>query len=134
MDDRVAVISIIVEDGDAVWALNELLQQYGQYIIGLLGLPYHKKDVNTICVAVDAPNDSNNVLTGALGRINGLDAKVTCSNLKKDNSAKNQMAATPLTPKPGFMRKKRCAPFCLHEAAVSCHGMRWFSYGRKPCT
>ena len=81
MDDRVAVISIIVEDAEAVSTLNELLHQYGQYIIGRLGIPYHKKDVNIICVAIDAPNDSINALTGALGRIKGLTAKATYAHV-----------------------------------------------------
>ena len=81
MDDRVAVISIIVEDTDAVSTLNDLLHQYGQYIIGRLGIPYHKKNVNIICVAIDAPNDAINALTGALGRIQGINAKATYSNV-----------------------------------------------------
>ena len=81
MEERVAVISIIVEDSEAVGALNELLHQYGQYIIGRLGLPYPKKSVNIICVAIDAPNDKINALTGALGRIKGLNAKATYSNV-----------------------------------------------------
>ena len=81
MDDRVAVISIIVEDTDAVSTLNDLLHQYGQYIIGRLGIPYHKKNVNIICVAIDAPNDSINALTGALGRIKGLRAKATYAHV-----------------------------------------------------
>ena len=81
MDDRVAVISIIVEDTDAVSTLNDLLHQYGQYIIGRLGIPYHKKDINIICVAIDAPNDSINALTGALGRIKGLRAKATYAHV-----------------------------------------------------
>ena len=81
MDDRVAVISIIVEDTDAVSTLNDLLHQSGQYIIGRLGIPYHKKNVNIICVAIDAPNDSINALTGALGRIKGLRAKATYAHV-----------------------------------------------------
>ena len=81
MDNRVAVISIIVEDSSAVNTLNELLHQYGQYIIGRLGIPYRQKNVNIICVAIDAPNDEINALTGALGRINGINAKATYSNV-----------------------------------------------------
>ncbi len=77
MNNRVAVISIIVEDESAVNALNDLLHQYGQYIIGRLGIPYRAKGVNIICVAIDAPNDSINALTGALGRIDGINAKAT---------------------------------------------------------
>ena len=79
MNSRVAVISIIVENEDAVGELNELLHQYGQYIIGRLGIPYRQKGLNIICVAVDAPNDQINALAGALGRIEGISAKATCA-------------------------------------------------------
>ena len=81
MDSRVAVISIIVEKESAVNDLNALLHQYGQYIIGRLGLPYRARNVNIICVAIDAPNDSINALTGALGRIAGINAKATYSQV-----------------------------------------------------
>ena len=81
MNERVAVISIIVEKEEAVEALNALLHRYGQYIIGRLGLPYRARNVNIICVAIDAPNDSINALTGALGRIDGINAKATYSQV-----------------------------------------------------
>ncbi len=81
MDNRVAVVSIIVEDDSAVNELNALLHQYGQYIIGRLGIPYRAKGVNIICVAMDAPNDSINALAGALGRIKGINAKATYANV-----------------------------------------------------
>ena len=81
MESRVAVISIIVESEDAVTTLNELLHEYAQYIIGRMGLPYRAKGVNIICVAIDAPNDRINALTGALGRVKGLNAKATYSNV-----------------------------------------------------
>ena len=81
MDNRVAVISIIVEDNDAASAVNALLHQYGEYIIGRLGIPYRAKSINIICVAIDAPNNAINALTGALGRIEGINAKATYSNV-----------------------------------------------------
>ena len=43
METRIAVIGIIVENKDSVESVNDLLHQYGQYIIGRLGLPYEKK-------------------------------------------------------------------------------------------
>ena len=79
MDSRVAVISIIVEDGEAVSALNSLLHEYNQYIIGRMGIPYRERKISIICLAIDAPNDRINALTGALGRIKGLRAKATYS-------------------------------------------------------
>ena len=81
MDNRVAVISIIVENGDAVNVLNDLLHEYSEFIIGRMGIPYHLKKINIICVAIDAPNDKINALTGALGRIDGVNAKATYSNV-----------------------------------------------------
>ncbi|MBR7187535.1 MAG: iron-only hydrogenase system regulator [Clostridia bacterium] len=81
MNERVAVISIIVEREDSVDALNALLHEYGKYIIGRLGLPYRQKNVNIICVAIVAPTDEINALTGALGRIEGINAKATYSNV-----------------------------------------------------
>lgn len=75
MEERVAVLSIIVENEDAVGELNELLHQYRKYIIGRLGIPYRQKGVSIICVAMDAPTDRINALTGALGRLSGITAK-----------------------------------------------------------
>ena len=79
METRVAVLSIIVEDEQAVDQLNALLHQYRNYIIGRLGIPYRAKGISVICVAMDAPNDEINALTGALGRVEGIAAKATYS-------------------------------------------------------
>ena len=54
MADRVAVISIIVENPDSVEPLNALLHEYGSYIIGRMGLPYPKRGINIIAIAADA--------------------------------------------------------------------------------
>lgn len=81
METRVAVISIIVEEREAAQALNQLLHEYGQYIIGRMGLPYPKKGVNIISVAIDAPVDTVNALTGAIGRLNGVQAKAAYSSI-----------------------------------------------------
>ena len=81
METRVAVISIIVENEEAVAGVNSLLHQYAEYIIGRLGIPYRTKKVNIICVAMDAPNDAINALTGALGRLRGITAKAAYSKV-----------------------------------------------------
>lgn len=43
MDTRVAVISIIVENPEAIVTLNDLLHEAGNYIIGRMGIPYREK-------------------------------------------------------------------------------------------
>lgn len=77
MDTRVAVISIIVEKPESVERLNALLHEFGQYVIGRMGIPYPAKRINLISIAVDAPQDRINTLTGLLGRLDGVSAKAT---------------------------------------------------------
>ncbi len=77
METRVAVISIIVTESDRVEMLNELLHEYSAYIIGRMGIPYKEKGISIISIAIDAPMDKINSLTGALGRLDGINAKVT---------------------------------------------------------
>ena len=79
METRVAVISIIVEKADSVGALNELLHRYGTYIIGRMGLPYREKQIHIISIAIDAPQDVINTLTGSLGKLEGVTAKAAFS-------------------------------------------------------
>ena len=79
MDTRVAVISIIVENNDTVEALNSILHDYGPYIIGRMGLPYHKRNINLISVAVDAPQDVISALAGKIGNLPGVSAKTAFS-------------------------------------------------------
>ena len=77
MESRVAVISIIVTEAEQVDKLNELLHEYARYIIGRMGIPYKEKGISIISIAIDAPMDEINSLTGALGRLDGINAKVT---------------------------------------------------------
>ena len=71
VETRVAVIAIIVRDGTQVAALNDLLHQYGPYIVGRMGVPYREKGVNIM----DAPGDVISALSGKLGRLEGVTAK-----------------------------------------------------------
>lgn len=76
METRVALIGIMVEKHEAVEILNSLLSQYGEYIIGRMGIPYHKKDISLISIAIDAPADQISALSGKIGRLEGISAKV----------------------------------------------------------
>lgn len=80
MKTRVASISIIVENFESVEKLNSLLHDYGKYIIGRMGLPYRKRNLHIISVALEAAPDVINSLTGKIGRIAGVSAKAAFSN------------------------------------------------------
>ena len=79
METRVAVMSIIVEDYEAVEKLNALLHTYGEWIIGRMGIPYKAKNINVISVALDAPQDTIATLSGKIGQIAGVSVKTAYS-------------------------------------------------------
>ena len=79
METRAAVIAVIVKDTEAANEINAVLHEYGRYIIGRMGLPYQKKGISIISVAVDAPQDVINTLAGKIGRIKDVTAKTVYS-------------------------------------------------------
>ncbi len=81
METRVAVISIIVEQGDSVEKLNGILHDYGDYIIGRMGVPYRQKNISIISIAIDAPQDTISTLSGKIGRLPGVSAKTAYSGV-----------------------------------------------------
>ena len=81
MDKRVAVISIIVENSEIIEDLNKLLHEAADYIIGRMGIPHQKRNCSLISVAIDAPADVINNLSGKIGKINGVTSKVAYSKV-----------------------------------------------------
>lgn len=84
MQTRVAVMSAIVENTDSVEKLNELLHQYGEFIIGRMGLPYKTRKINIVSIALDAPQDTISSLAGKLGNLPGVSVKTAYSNVNSD--------------------------------------------------
>ena len=87
METRIAVISIIVENVNSIESLNAILHDYGDYIIGRMGIPYKLRKVNIISVAMDAPQDIISAVSGKVGRLDGISVKTAYSNVvfKEDN-------------------------------------------------
>ena len=80
METRVAVISIIVEDPHATVQINEILHDYSDYIIGRMGIPYRKRKISIISIAMEAPQDAISAMSGKLGRLKGVTTKAAYSN------------------------------------------------------
>ena len=81
MEKRVAVMGIIVENREIVESLNLLLHEYGEYIIGRMGIPYKEKNINIISIAIDAPQDEISALSGKIGKLSGISVKTAYSNI-----------------------------------------------------
>jgi putative iron-only hydrogenase system regulator len=84
LETRVAVISIIVESGSTVDELNSILHEYGEYIIGRMGIPYRQKNISIISIAVDAPQDKISALSGKIGKLSGISVKTAYSSVKEN--------------------------------------------------
>lgn len=80
-ETRVAVMGIIVEDTSSAEALNAILHEYGQYIIGRMGVPYREKKISIMSVALDAPQDTISALSGKIGKLSGISVKTAYSNV-----------------------------------------------------
>ena len=81
METRVAVMSIVVENTEAVEGLNGILHEYGEHIIGRMGLPYRQRKVHIISIALDAPQDTISALSGRVGSLHGVSVKTAFSNV-----------------------------------------------------
>ena len=81
METRVAVISIIVENPAMVEKLNALLHEYGESVIGRMGIPYRKRGVSIISVAMDAPQATIAALSGKIGALPGIAVKTAYSSV-----------------------------------------------------
>jgi len=81
METRVAVMSIIVENGDMVEKVNALLHEYGEFIIGRMGIPYRKRKVSIISIALDAPQNTISTLAGKIGSLPGISVKTAYSGV-----------------------------------------------------
>lgn len=82
MENRISVISIIVEDIEMSARVNELLHDFGKYIVGRMGIPYRDRGVSIICVVLDAPGDVTSSLSGKLGMLKGVSTKTVVSKYK----------------------------------------------------
>ena len=78
-------MSIIVENPDAVEQLNAMLHTYGEYIIGRMGIPYRKRGVNIIAIALDAPQDTISALAGKVGSLPGISVKTAYSGVTAED-------------------------------------------------
>lgn len=82
---RIAVTGIIAEDRTSAQQINAILSEYGDYIVGRMGIPYRTRGVNVISVIIDAPQEIINAFTGKLGSLKGVSAKTLMGKIRDDS-------------------------------------------------
>lgn len=83
VETRIALIGIIVENMDTVDGVNQILHEYGKYIVGRMGIPYKEKSVSIISIVIDADNNTISSLSGKLGMLEGISVKTVYSKSGK---------------------------------------------------
>jgi len=76
MNKRIGTITIIITNRTAqAGAVNTILAEYGDAVIGRMGLPYPPRGLHIIALIVHASTDVIGALTGKLGALTGVEVK-----------------------------------------------------------
>jgi len=76
MSKRIGTITIIITNRTTQASqVNTILGEYGEVIIGRMGLPYSPKGLHIIALIVHASTDEIGALTGKLGALQGVQVK-----------------------------------------------------------
>ncbi len=73
---KIAIVAVVIKNKDSVEKVNAIFHDYGEFVIGRMGIPYKQKGVNLISIAIDAPQTVLNSLSGKLGMLDGVSSKV----------------------------------------------------------
>ena len=81
MENRVALMGVIVENTDSVEKLNALLHKFTPHIIARMGIPCRERGISLLSVALDAHSDVIRPLAGQIGALPGVSAKTVYSRV-----------------------------------------------------
>lgn len=91
MDNRIAIVGVVIEEKESVEKVNDVLHRFAERILGRMGLPFREKDVAVISLIVDGTNDQISAMTGALGRVQGISVKSMITKSVDKKSREGEM-------------------------------------------
>ncbi len=82
---KLGVVGIIIEgDRKIATSVNGILSDYGDLIIGRMGIPNREDEIYLISVAVKGTAERISAMTGKIGRLNGVKIKSAVSDVDID--------------------------------------------------
>lgn len=75
-ETKIAVLAVIVKNYESAEKVNALLHEYRERIVGRMGIPYRERGLSVLSVVLDAPQAEISSLSGKLGMLDGVSAKV----------------------------------------------------------
>lgn len=89
MGNRIAVVGIIVENQKSSEQINQILHEYGDYVVGRMGIPYRQRGISVISIVMDAPNSVISAMSGKLGMLPDVSTKTIYAKEKIGKGDKN---------------------------------------------
>ena len=74
-EKRLAVLSVMAQERTMAEKINAYLSEYGECVVGRMGIPYRERGVYVMCIVLDAGQSAINALTGKIGALEGVSAK-----------------------------------------------------------
>lgn len=82
---KLGVVGIIIEgDRKIATSVNGILSDYGDLIIGRIGIPSREDEIYLISVAVKGTAERISAMTGKIGRLGGVKIKSAVSDVDID--------------------------------------------------
>ncbi len=69
METRIALVGIMMSDRSSAARLNEIVQEYSDYVVGRMGIPYNKRSISVISIVLDAPQNVISAFAGKIGML-----------------------------------------------------------------
>lgn len=75
MEDRLAIISIIVSKPTSVETINNMLHEYASSMIARFGIPCREYGISVISIVIHGTPNKISTIAGSLGKIDGVKVK-----------------------------------------------------------
>lgn len=85
MERRIGVVAILVYNSESTDRLNSILSEYGDIILGRMGLPLKDKGIRVISLIVEGTNEQIGAMTGKIGRLNNISVKSMLTEFREEN-------------------------------------------------
>lgn len=79
---RIAIVAIFVHNKESATSVNDILHEYGEMIVGRMGLPKVEKGINIITLVVKGEQEKISAMSGKLGKLKEVVCSVTYAKNK----------------------------------------------------
>ena len=80
-ENKLGVMSVTVRDDRAIESVNRCIHEYGEYIVGRMGMPCRKYSIKVINLTLDGPESVLKSMELKLSSMKGINVKTIYENL-----------------------------------------------------